>query len=152
MADRRIRISKEMAELVDRLSSDEDGDAPFRLKVDVLAFAAALGASKGIYEPFADSTKEPIRQDVFDRRGYDTMMNLLAVYRDNDPKVLASNDEMEDRRATIFEEYANGGLKVVREKIKGARNYLDALLLVVQEERERDSEEADDFDLTEFVT
>lgn len=151
MADRRIRISKEVADLVDSLSVSDDGVAPFELKVDVLAFAAALGASKGIHEPFSDPTKEPIRQDVFDRRGYDTMMNLLAVYREEDPKVLASSDEMEDKRATIFEEYANGGLRIIREKIKGARNFQDALLLMVQEERERDSDGDDDFDLTEFV-
>ena len=116
MIERRIRFAKDKQELVKRFLSSDDGAGPFRLQADVLAFAASLGASRGRREPLPEALGEPIRQEVFDRQGYDTLVNLLAVQAEMSAAVLEDSDEMIARRASIFEEFANGGLSILAEE------------------------------------
>src|SRR5262245_21809888 len=123
MIDRRVRFAKDKVEIIKELVASEQTTGPFRLQADVLAFAAALGATRRFPIELGEATTEPIRQEVFDRQGYDTLINLLAVHHADDPLVLADSDEMEDRRITIFEEYANGGLQILQEELKGSVDY-----------------------------
>src|SRR5262245_18147300 len=102
MADRRIKVPPDKMEVIERLVAADGTTGPFRLQADVLAFAAALGAARNKFSPFDKSPKEPIRQQVFEDHGYGTLINILAVNKDNDPSLLGSTDEMDDRRATIF--------------------------------------------------
>jgi dnd system-associated protein 4 len=76
MVERRIRFARDKQDLVKRFLSTEDGTGPFRLQADVLAFAASLGAARGRREALPEAVAEPIRQEVFDRQGYDTLINL----------------------------------------------------------------------------
>ena len=86
MADRRINIDKAQDAFIDlsRLNSPPvrdsvDGIGPFSLKVDVLAFAASYGATLGVSKQLGETTKSPIRQDVFDTNNYENLFFLLAV-------------------------------------------------------------------------
>ena len=146
MPDRRIRIASDRAEVVKRLLRTEESNGPFRIQADVLAFAAAVGASRGRRRSFSQSTREPIRQEVFERQNYVPLMNLVAVFANRDAKVLADTDEMEEARAVAFEEYASGGLEILEQELEGAVDYLSAILLIVASER-HDDEEADAEDL-----
>ena len=151
MPDRRIRISKDKVDFVKDLTMVEDVKGLFKLQVDVLAFAAVFGASRNKKVPLGETAKDPIRQEVFDRQGYDTLFNLLAVFDTNDPKVLADTDEMDNKRATIFEEYANGGLEILQEELKGSVDYLDEVLLMIADQRKKLEGEEEEFDISKIL-
>lgn len=152
MADRRVRVPKDKEALIAKLTrSDDSANGVFQTKADLLTFAAVLAYSKkktGI--PF-ETTSEPIRQEVFQRSGYDTVINLLALATSRDPRCLANDDEAEELRVTIFEEYANAGLEFLRHELQGVDDPLDHLLLLIDQERRQDTEYRA-FDLTDFLT
>lgn len=150
MIDRRIRLPKDKDDFIESLLSSEEGRGPFQFKVDVLAFAAIIAATENHKVPFSEATKEPIRQEVFDRQGYDTVMNLLAVYDAGTPAVLSDEDDSIEQRASIFEAYANGGLELLREKFRGAPDYLNEVLLLINEKKKKEGPEIA-ADLTELL-
>lgn len=149
MIDRRIKIPKDKDEFIEVLLSGDDGRGPFHLKVDVLAFAAVLGASRNSGTSFEESTKEPIRQDVFSNQGYDTLIDLLAVYKTGSLDILTDTDEKVDERASIFEAYANGGLEILKEKLKGSMDYTNEILLMINEKRRKEQKEGE-IDISEL--
>ena len=151
MAERRISYAKDKADLIKRLVADEDGTGPFRLIADVLVFAAALGLKRGKSVPLGEAQAEPIRQEVFDRQGYDTMMNLLALHVTKDMEVLGTSDAMTQKRAQIFEEYANGVLEILGAELRGALNVLETTVLLVNAERAAPKTTLDTFDLAELA-
>ena len=109
MIERRIRYPQDKTAVIKLLVGDDNNKGPFNRIADVLVFAAALGQSRNKRVKLGNVQAEPIRQEVFDRQGYDTMMNLLALHADGRLDVLADSDEMVELRAGVFEEYANGG-------------------------------------------
>ncbi len=154
MADARVRINKDKVELVRKLVSEDDKFGPFKIYADAIAFAAAFGLSKQnpikVDDPATDLA--PIRQTVFERQGYDTMINLIAVYNKHDPRILADDDETTLERTEIFESYANGGLQILKEELKGAVDYLGPVLLLMADLRKDLSEEEDkSFDLSKLL-
>ncbi len=150
MADRRIRVPKDKEALIVKLTKSDDGTGGiFQTRAHLMTFAAVYGFNKGARVPFPDSL-EPIRQEVFARQGHDTIINLLALAATEDPKCLAQTDEAENLRATVFEEYANGGLDRLRSELHGVDDPLEHLLLLIQQER-RGTESSEEFDLTKFL-
>ncbi len=144
MADRRIAYSKEHRQLI----TDLQDPGPFLSIADVLAFAAALGARRtdaGRRElPQGKGTRgEPIRRDIFEGKDYGTLIDLLAVHATQDPEVLNNTDEQEDVRATIFEEYANGGLHYLEIQLNGQHDKTKGLLMVLKQHRIRADEDDD---------
>lgn len=137
MIDRRIRIPKGCESVIEQLLNDKENDlnGPFPNKAAVIAFAAALGSSKGPPEPFSETTGEPIRKSVFMTGGYDALINLLAISESRDPNILADTDEMEDRRATIFEGYAHRGLQILRSRLSNSLDHLDEIIFCILENR-----------------
>lgn len=153
MIERRITYAKDKADTIRRLQNVDESTGPFGLIADVLVFAAALGLRKGRRSPLSEPLAEPIRQSVFDRQGYDTMMNLIALHADPRPDVLADSDEAVNARARAFEEFANGGLEILEEEIRGARDVLETIVLLVSAERQpAGSEDTDPFDLTKLIS
>lgn len=130
MAERRIRVPEDKVDFIESMLKTAKG--PFESKAQVLGFAASYGAKYGERVSF-EKSGEPIRFDVFAGEKLDTIINLLAITDTEDPGVLARNDEMEDRRATIFEEFANSGLALLEEKLKGEVKYTQSLLLIMKE-------------------
>ncbi len=57
--------------------------------------------------------------------GYQYLMALVCT---GEPHILAGTEECDDQRLTIFEEYANGGLTILREELEQRSYSLDALL------------------------
>lgn len=155
MADRRINIDKDQDAFVEMLRDTDDGTGPFSLKVDVLAFAASFGAMLGVCEPLSETTKSPIRQDVFEANGYDNLFYLLAVHKTGEASVLGASDEAQDVRASIFEEYAKAGLKHMDQESKGSIDLTDYVLsLVARYRTDKDTERtegATGLDLSELL-
>ena len=144
MADRRITYSREHRQLINELQDP----GPFLSIADVLAFAAALGsrradAGRRELPQGSGALGEPIRREIFEGKDYGTLIDLLAVHATKDPEVLNNTDEQEDLRATIFEEYANGGLHYLETQLKGQHDKTNGLLMVLNQHRTRADKDAD---------
>lgn len=154
MADRRIQVAADKSEFIQQLRKDGDSQGPFDEYYDALVFAATLAASRNQSTPLGKTSKDrpaPIRMEVFARQDLDTVINILAVYKSDDPNVLANTDEMEDRRATIFEEYANAGLEILQNELAGSPSYSEHIMLMLQREKKKSEKpDADGFDITEL--
>lgn len=155
MGDRRIQVGADKSEFLQELRKDGTCDGPFDEYYDALVFAATLAASKNQSDPLGKVSKErpaPIRMDVFARNDLDTVINILAVYKSNDPNVLADNDEMENKRATIFEEYANAGLEILQKELAGAPSFTEQIMLLLQKEKKKsENSGSDDFNITDIL-
>lgn len=115
---------------------------------DALVFAAALGFRRGSRKAFKKSS-EPIDLDIF-RGDFDrTIMNILAVEEADDPIMIAPSSE--DARVLCFEEYANGGLEIMKREIwDGKQDWRDGLLALVQHEEEEHTMLDDITELADF--
>ncbi|MCL2923456.1 MAG: DNA phosphorothioation-associated protein 4 [Trichodesmium sp. MAG_R04] len=151
----RIRIAKDKADLVKALTELEGKTGPFKAYADVIVFAASLAIKKKKRIPVTEiSTREPspINMEVFWSRGYGSIIKLIALMDTKDTKILSeTNEEIEENRIKIFEEYANGGLEILRDELRGAVNYSERLLLVLISERRKKTRPEEDFDLTKFL-
>ncbi len=152
MIERRITYSKDKSEIIRRLLVGEESTGPFSLIADVLVFAAAIGHRRNRRLQLSEPLAEPIRQSVFERQGYDTMMNLVALHADPRPDVLADSDDAANARAQTFEEFANGGLELLHEELRGARDVLETIVLLVSAERKQRSEDTTAFDLSKLLS
>jgi dnd system-associated protein 4 len=155
MGANRIRVAKDKADLVKALVVSNNPTGPFQTYADVMVFAATLGAKRKKRSPLtAISNKEPapIALEVFISRGYDLVLKLLALTETKDAKILSLFDETsEEKRTHIFEEYANGGLEVLRDELRGAVDYTERLLLILSAERFKKESSEDSFDLSRFL-
>src|SRR5438874_2284392 len=124
---RRLNRPKDKDDLLQQLT--EHG--PFEEYRDVLVFAAALGWHEQRRIPLA-AKSEPIRWEVAtNRRGTEALVNMIAAVKSGDPEILAG-DRFEER-LTIFEEYANGGLEILRALLDTEpRPAVDVVLELVQ--------------------
>jgi dnd system-associated protein 4 len=126
----RIRVAKDKAELVKALISADGATGPFQTFADAIVFAAALGAKHNKRVPLGEISKRepsPIRLEYFASMGHDILIKLLAINETKDIKILSLNEEeYEKQRNQIFEEYANGGLEILK------MNYM--ALLIIQSE------------------
>ncbi|QKQ77302.1 DNA phosphorothioation-associated protein 4 [Nostoc sp. TCL240-02] len=152
----RIRVAKDKAELVKDLTSSDGGTGPFNTFADVIVFAAALGAKHKKRVPLGEISKRepsPIPQEQFIVRGYNTVINLIAIAEIQDIKVLSLQEgNNNEKRNYIFEEYANGGLEILQSEIRGAVDYSERILLILSSERFQDNSEEEDFDLSKFLS
>jgi dnd system-associated protein 4 len=153
MGDTRIKVAKDKTTLVKALREGEDSIGPFQSYADILVFAASLGSQKQLKKPISDYSKEidPIRQDIFDGKGYTQTINLIAIADTNDPAILARNDEAESARIRIFEEYANAGLEILESELKGSSNYTEGLLFMLDKLAKKEDSDEDEFDLSDLI-
>ncbi|MEH2320994.1 DNA phosphorothioation-associated protein 4 [Nostoc sp.] len=155
MAANRIRVAKDKAELVKSLVASKDTTGPFQTYVEVMVFAAALGVKYKKRVPLGETTKRepsPIPQENFASLGYDLIIKLLGINETKDINILSSREEQdEDKRTQIFEEYANGGLEILQNELRGSVDYSERLLLVLISERGTKEQLEEEFDLSKFL-
>jgi len=155
MAANRIRVAKDKAELVKSLVASKDTTGPFQTYVEVMVFAAALGVKYKKRVPLGETTKRepsPIPQENFASLGYDLIIKLLGINETKDINILSSREEQdEDKRTQIFEEYANGGLEILQNELRGSVDYSERLLLVLISERGTKELLEEEFDLSKFL-
>ncbi|MDB9317080.1 MULTISPECIES: DNA phosphorothioation-associated protein 4 [Cyanophyceae] len=155
MAANRIRVAKDKAELVKQLLASKDTTGPFQTYVEVMVFAAALGVKNKKRVPLGEFTKRepsPIPQENFASLGHDLIIKLLGITETKDIQILSSREEeYEDQRTQIFEEYANGGLEILQNELRGAVDYSERLLLVLISEKDAQEQSDEEFDLSKFL-
>ena len=151
----RIKVAKDKAELVQKLLDAKGTTGAFQTYADVIAFAAGLGAkySKrvGLTE-ISQTEPAPISLEVFISRGYDRLIKLIAVTDTQDIKILSTEDAIaQATRVQIFEEYANGGLEKLGNELRGAVDYTERLILILNAERFSPETGDEEFDLSRFL-
>lgn len=154
MAGYRIRLAKDKGELVKRLVESDEDNAPFETYADAVMFAASLGYQRNQAVPLDDTiAKEPapIAWEIFRSRGYDRTIRLLAIAKTEDVNVLSlSSPEAIAKQVHILEEYANGGLQILQDELRGIvdiTHHLPLMLLKQQHPQESPPE----FDLRQFL-
>ncbi|MEM9539855.1 MAG: DNA phosphorothioation-associated protein 4 [Cyanobacteria bacterium P01_E01_bin.42] len=150
----RIRVAKDKSEFVQSLVLGRDRDGTFQTYADLLVFAAMLGVKAEKRVPVEATSKEPapVGLDIFISRGYDRIIKLVAIVKTGDPAILSAyNPHSEEERMRIFEEYANGGLEILQEELRGAVDYTERLLLLLNAERFSEDVPTGEFDLTQFL-
>ena len=155
MALPRIKVAKDKTELVRKLLDTKETRSAFQTYADILVFAASFGIKNHHKVPLKEisqSEPAPISLEVFISRGYDWVIKLIAVADTQDTKILSDYEaDAEAARIKIFEEYANGGLEKLREELRGAVDYTERLLLILNAERFPEDESEEEFDLTRFL-
>lgn len=155
MIEARIKVAKDKANLVKELKISNNLNAPFSNYVDIIVFAAALGIKHKKRVPLADFSKAepaPIPREQFINNGYDMVINLLAICETKDQNILAYTQDYNNERHIIFEEYANGGLEILQDELRGAVDYSEQLLLFLSSERFKSDLRENEFDLSRFLS
>lgn len=155
MALPRIKVAKDKAELVQKLLDAKGTTGAFATYADIIAFAASMGVKHQMRSPFTEissSEPAPISLEVFISRGYDRLIKLIAVSETEDIKILSTEDStVEAERVKIFEEYANGGLEKLLHELRGAVDYSERLILILNSERYGNESSDEEFDLSRFL-
>ncbi|MBD1932017.1 MULTISPECIES: DNA phosphorothioation-associated protein 4 [Cyanophyceae] len=152
----RIRVAKDKADLVKALTSADGATGPFQTYADAIVFAAALGAKHKKRVPLGEISKRepsPIRLEYFATMGHDWVIKLLGITETQDIKILSLNEEeYEAKRNHIFEEYANGGLEILQNELRGSVDYSERILLFLSYERTYKEQQDEEFDLSKFLS
>jgi len=105
-----INRASEFNELIDRLNG---ADKIFRFIAEVLCFAAYVGLHSGSRKKIK-SKDEPVNLRIFENNELDRHIWAINLFDSNDvAKLKNSNNCLE-----VFEEYANGGLVIIDNKLK----------------------------------
>ena len=150
---RRVRRAADTEDVVQALWQDGREPGPFPNIADVLVFAACLGYSRGCKEQFKPDAGKDIRWGIFEEAGYQHVVNMMALSEIQDPTTLGGEEEVVDRRISIFEQYAYGGFQVIRQEVLDRRiDVLDGLLSLVHGARKSEGESgSDEIDLSTLV-
>lgn len=156
MAANRIRVAKDKAELVKSLVASKDTTGPFQTYAEVMVFAAALGVKYKKRVPLGETAKRepsPIPQEIFASLGHDLIIKLLALNETQDIEIISSKEEeYEDMRTHIFEEYANGGLEILAVELRGSVEYSERILLFLISDKGNKEAVEEEFDLSKFIS
>lgn len=155
MGIHRIRIAQDKAELVQSLLNSQETTGAFSTYADVVAFAASLGVNRkrrSRLDKISLREPAPIALEIFISRGYDWLIKLIAITETHNPQIISPvSAEAEEKRIHIFEEYANGGLEVLQDELRGAVDYTERLLLLLSAERFKPETTEEEFDLSRFL-
>ena len=155
MALPRVRVAKDKADLVQKLLDTKGTTGNFQTYADIVIFAASFGIKHQKRVPLKEISQTepaPISLEVFISRGYDWVIKLIAIAHTQDINILSAYDaDAEAQRVKILEEYANGGLEQLREELRGAVDYTERLLLILNSERFAEEKTDEEFDLSRFL-
>ncbi|GAM03545.1 hypothetical conserved protein [Novosphingobium sp. MBES04] len=101
----------------------------------MLCFAALLGFSEKRRLPLDRSQGvEDVSYQQFERGDAENLIYLIALAETEDPDILREGEE--GRCAEIFEEYANGGLAIIKDHLlREGGEYPDRALMSMLRER-----------------
>ena len=129
---KRILRASDKEELIEELMSTRIGI--FREIWRLLLFSAQVGLKAKKREPLrAVETGKGIDQATFgNSASWPGILYLMGLTDTGDSGVLASSPEGEDLRVQLFQEYANGGLTVIKDFFSGRTIDLDGVLAFIE--------------------
>ena len=129
---RRIRRDESQEDLVKLLTSGEN--PVFKEIWRLLVFAATLGVQSGVRKPLGKVDQgKAINESYFSVPGWRGMLYLIGVTENGDTGALKADEASEDQLATLFEEYANQGLYILRDVVQSSVSPLDDIVTMVLE-------------------
>ena len=127
----RIRRPKKFDEFLNELTNKDQG--VFRTYKDALIFAACLGYNRSKRVEFKQ-TGEAVNLQVFSGNFDEMVINAIAIDELDDLLVLMKSRESEKTR--VFEEYACGGLEIMKEELEFNNNSTESLLHLILMEKD----------------
>ena len=109
----RVRRPDEHTETLRLLKDESEIFSSFK---DALIFAASLGFSREKRVSF-DKNDEPVPLSVFRGEFDEAFMNVMVLFDMKDPTYLESEGSKFDSKIKMFEEYACGGLDIIKTSI-----------------------------------
>ncbi len=98
----------------------------FKTYKDALVFSACLGKKRNKRVPFSKSS-EPVHLSIFSGDFDKMVINIIAVAEDNVAYRLSK--EREEDKIQIFDEYASGGLEIMKNEIWDLKNNWEKSLI-----------------------
>jgi dnd system-associated protein 4 len=146
---KRILRASDKEDLIEELMNSRVGI--FREIWRLLLFSAQIGLKAKKRESLrAVETGKGIDQATFgNSASWPGILYLMGLVEIGDSSVLASSPEGEDQRVQLFQEYANGGLSIIKEFFSGRTIDLDGVLAFIEIHQATTTElDAPDLDLT----
>jgi len=108
--------------------------ALFREIWRLLLFAAAVGIKEGRRRPLEKvDTGKAMPESYFSSAGWPGFLYLIGVADSGDSECLRSSSTAQDSLVTAFEEYANEGLYVLRDRVQTSSSPLDEVVSLMLE-------------------
>jgi dnd system-associated protein 4 len=136
---KRIQRANDKEEIIKSLMSDQVG--VFKEIWKLLLFAAQVGMRNDKRLPLkAVDAGKGIDQSTFGNcPAWPGVLYLMTLAETQKSDCLSGTEKAEDDRVSVFQEYANGGLEVLREFFAGRPLDLDGLLAFIETQREENS-------------
>lgn len=136
---KRIMRASDKEDLIQELMHEQVGI--FREIWRLLLFAAQIGVQHRRREALkATDPGKGIDQSTFGNAGsWPGILYLIGIVDVGESGILAGTAEGDDQRIQLFQEYANGGLSVLREFFKERTVDLDGLLAFIQSNQRSES-------------
>jgi dnd system-associated protein 4 len=107
-----VNRSNDFKETIDMLYG---GDKCFKTIAELLCFSSYVGLNARNRSPIKSNKKgEPVDLDIFEKASIDRHIWALNIFVEQDKSILLDHNKCIE----VFEEYANGGLKIIDEKLK----------------------------------
>jgi dnd system-associated protein 4 len=128
---RRVQRATDKEEAIKILT--QTPQSPFKEIWALMIFAAMLGFQEGRRVPLkAVDTGKGIDLRYFSNSpAWPGVVYLLALVDAEKADVLMGDPKMEEERTRLFEEYANGGLSILKDKLESSGYSLDSLCQLV---------------------
>jgi|GEM_PF-802079 len=145
---KRIHRARDKEEIISALTSEQVG--VFKEIWRLLLFAAQVGIQDRRREPLvAVESGKGIDQSTFGNSpSWPGVSYLISLVEQDSSEVLGGTADAEDLRLVIFQEYANGGLSILRDYFQDRVIDLDGILSFINERsRKVDQDQEPDLDL-----
>jgi dnd system-associated protein 4 len=141
MSRRRIRRPKEQEDIYKSLT-DSSEFGIFATYKDVFMLAGSIGFMEKKRKSFTGSA-EGIPWTVFTLETDEALINAVALAETEDISLLEDDSDTFDKKMTIFEEYAAGGLEVINNKLMenpklALNSYFDLIISMENEVNDKD--------------
>ncbi|WP_461673169.1 DNA phosphorothioation-associated protein 4 [Priestia megaterium] len=113
---RRIKRPAEYEETYHKLTESEEIYGVFNTMKDVFMLSASIGFKENKPELFQKIGGD-IPWTVFKEEIDEPLINSIAIANTEDLTILMNDEETYDRKFKIIEEYANYGIKIIKNKI-----------------------------------
>ena len=144
---KRIHRATDKEEIIKLLTSDSVG--VFREIWRLLLFSASLGFKRSRREKLAAvETGKGIDQSSFGNNPvWPGILYLIGLVDSDSTDVLKASEDSEDERIAIFEEFANGGLAILKEEFAARNCNLETLLNFIHSQVESSSAKKPNLDI-----
>ncbi len=132
MGMKRIQRANDKEVIIQLLTADASGI--FKEIWRLLLFAAVIGFHNKRREPLiaVDAGKGIDQSSFGNNPAWPGVLYLLGLVETSQTDVLKSSEESEEERVTVFQEYANGGLAILKEEFETRNCNIEALLTFIQ--------------------